>query len=261
MLLAIDAGNTNVVFALFDGAKQVGAWRSSTNARHTADEYAAFLRTLMMGAGVEASAITHAIIGSVVPDANFPLIKLCRDHFGCEPMIVGSPDVKSGIEILLDRPEEIGADRIINAVGASIAYKPPLLIIDFGTATTFDVVDARGNYAGGVIAPGINLSLQALHMAAAKLPRIGIAPSKKVIGTNTQDAIQSGIYWGYASLIEGMIDRVQKEFGQSMTVIATGGLSELFRDVVKTIQHFDADLTLRGLHKIFEHNQPKHQTK
>ncbi len=257
MLLAIDAGNTNIVFALFDSAKMVGAWRSSTNAHHTADEYAVFLRTLMQEANLDPRSIKAAIIGSVVPEANFPLAKLCRDHFNCEPLIVGSPEVDIGIKVLLDRPEEIGADRIVNAVGGVASYKPPLLIIDFGTATTFDVIDADGNYAGGAIAPGINLSLQALHMAAAKLPRVGIAPSKRVIGKNTNDAIQSGIYWGYTGLIEGMITRIKKEFAQPMTVVATGGLSRLFANAVQGIDHFDADLTLRGLSRIFERNQQK----
>src|SRR5262249_9053331 len=150
-------------------------------------------------------------------------------------------------KILLDHPDEIGADRIVNAVGGLAKYKPPLLIVDFGTATTFDVVDRDGNYAGGAIAPGINLSLQALHMPAAKLPSIGIAPSTRVIGKNTNEAIQSGIYWGYTGLIEGMIARIKKEFKKPMTVVATGGLATLFAKNVKGIKHFDADLTLRGL--------------
>jgi len=254
MLLAIDAGNTNIVFALFEGAVMRGVWRSATDSQRTADEHAAFLRALMQEKGFDSTIITAAIIGSVVPDANFQLAKLCREHFKCEPLFVGSSQVDPGIKILLDRPEEIGADRIINAVGGTASYKPPLLIVDFGTATTFDVVDADGNYAGGAIAPGINLSLRALHMAAAKLPRIGIVPSKRVIGKNTTEAIQSGIYWGYAGLIEGLITRIKREFGQPMTVIATGGLAGLFRETVPGIDHYDVDLTLRGLHLLYERN-------
>ena len=257
MLLAIDAGNTNIVFALFDSDKTIGVWRSSTNAQHTADEYAVFLHTLMREAKIDPRSVKAAIMGSVVPDANFPLLKLCEDYFHCKPLIVGSKNVEIGIKILLDHPEEIGADRIINAIGGASSYKPPLLIIDFGTATTFDVVDENGNYAGGAIAPGINLSLEALHMAAAKLPRVSIEPAKTVIGKNTLDAIQSGIFWGYTGLIEGMIKRIKTEFGKPMTVIATGGLSKLFSSSVKSIDHFDADLTLRGLYKIFERNQQK----
>jgi type III pantothenate kinase len=251
MLLAIDAGNTNTVFALFVDETMLGSWRCVTNAQRTADEYAVFLRTLVQEKGIDLGALKAAMIGSVVPEANFNLSKLCREHFNCEPLMVGSPQVETGIKILLDHPEEIGADRIINAVGGALAYKPPLLIIDFGTATTFDVVDANGNYAGGAIAPGINLSLQALHMAAAKLPRIGIAPTQRVIAKNTNDAIRSGIYWGYVGLIEGMIARIKAEFGKPMTVVATGGLAPMFADVVKDINHINDHLTLQGLAEIY----------
>jgi type III pantothenate kinase len=257
MLLAIDAGNTNIVFALFDGSKIAGAWRRATNAQHTADEHAAFLRTMMAEASLDPRAIKAAIMASVVPEANFHLGKLCSDHFHCELLTIGDPALDIGIKILLDRPEEIGADRIVNAVGGAATHKPPLLIVDFGTATTFDVVDADGNYCGGAIAPGINLSLQALHTAAAKLPRVGIAPSKHVIGKNTNDAIKSGVYWGYAGLIEGLVTRIKKEFGAPLTVIATGGLSRLFAGAVEGIDHFDADVTLRGLYKIYERNRAK----
>ena len=257
MLLAIDVGNTNTVFALFVNRTMLGAWRSVTLAQRTADEYAVFLRTLIQEKGIDLHGVKAAIIGSVVPEANFNLTKLCREHFHCEPLMVGTPQVETGIKILLDRPEEIGADRIINAVGGCLAFKPPLLIIDFGTATTFDVVDGDGNYAGGAIAPGINLSLQALHMAAAKLPRIGIAPTKTVIGKNTNDAIRSGIYWGYTGLIEGMIKRIKAEFGQPMTVIATGGLAPLFAEAVQGIDHLSDNLTLNGLAEIYERTHTK----
>lgn len=251
MLLAIDVGNTNTVFALFVDDTMLGAWRCMTNAQRTSDEYAVFLRGLIQEKGIELHGIKATIVGSVVPEANFNLTKLCRDHFNCEPLMVGTAQVETGIKVLIDRPEEIGADRIINAVGGVLSYKPPLLIIDFGTATTFDVVDAKGNYVGGAISPGINLSLQALHMAAAKLPRIGIAPTKRTIATNTNDAIRSGIYWGYVGLIEGMIARIKAEFGQPMTVIATGGLAPMFADVVKTIDHLDDHMTLQGLAEIY----------
>ena len=257
MLLAIDAGNTNIVFALFDQGKIKASWRRATSSPNTADEYAAFLMALMSDMDIKPSAIKAAIIASVVPEANFHLKKLCQDYFTCEPLVIGDPAVDAGIKIMLDRPEEIGADRIVNAVGGAEAFKPPLLIVDFGTATTFDVVDGDGNYQGGAIAPGINLSLQDLHMAAAKLPRVGIAPSKRVIGKNTNEAIQSGVYWGYAGLIEGLITRIKKEFGKPMTVIATGGLAKLFSNAITGIDHFDPDLTLRGLYKIYERNNAK----
>ena len=263
MLLAIDAGNTNTVFALFDGARgdqPVAVWRSATDTQRTSDDYTVFLDTLMRARNLSPVAVSAAIIGSVVPEVNFNLTKLCRDRFNCEPLIVGAPGVDCGVKILLDRPEDIGADRIINAVGGLSRYAPPLLLIDFGTATTFDVVNARGEYAGGAIAPGINLSLQALHMAAAKLPRVGIAPPAKVIGTNTVEAIRSGVYWGYAGLIEGMIGRIKREYAATdqaakMTVIATGGLAKLFAPAVSGIDHFDDQLTLRGLHRIYQQHR------
>ena len=255
MLLAIDVGNTNSVFALFDGAKQIGLWRAATNAQRTADEYVVFLLGLMQKANLDPQNISHVIIGSVVPEANFNLLTLSRECFKCEPMIVGKNTVDLGIKIKLERPDEAGADRLINAVAGLATYKPPLLLIDFGTATTFDVVDAEGAYCGGAIAPGINLSLQALHMAAAKLPRVAVTRPKRVIGTGTVEAMQSGIYWGYVGLIEGMITRIQQEFAQPMTVVATGGLASLFRESIPAIKHLDADLTLRGLHLIFERNR------
>jgi type III pantothenate kinase len=254
MLLAIDAGNTNIVFALFEGDKIKASWRRAIVARHTADEHYSFLAPHLRRLGLEPSVVKAAIVASVVPEANFNLAKLCREHFKCEPLAIGDPALDIGIAIKLDRPEDIGADRIVNAVGGAAAFTPPLLIVDFGTATTFDVVDEKGDYCGGVIAPGINLSLQALHMAAAKLPAIDIAPSPRVIGTNTIDAVQSGIYWGYAGLIESLITRIKAEFGRPMTVVATGGLAPLFKDAVKAIAHYDADLTLRGLYKIYERN-------
>lgn len=255
MLLAIDAGNTNTVFALFDGMTQIGMWRAATNAQRTADEYAAFLKTLMAQIGVEISTVTDAIIGSVVPDANFNLMRLCRYHFNCEPLMVGAVGVATGVTVKIDRPEELGADRLMNAVAGIDLYKAPLLIIDFGTATTFDVIDSEGVYCGGVIAPGVNLSLRALHMAAAKLPSVAVARPPKVIATGTVTAIQSGIFWGYVGMIEGLIARIKAEFGAPMTVLATGGLASLFDEAIPSLDHIDGDLTLRGLALIFEKNR------
>jgi len=227
----------------------------TTNAQRTTDEYAAFLKPLLAEAGRKPEAVTAAILGSVVPDANLHLLKLCRQHFNCDPLVVGAPGVDLGIQVNIDRPEEVGADRLINAIAGKIVHKPPLLLIDFGTATTFDVVDGEGNYCGGSIAPGINLSLQALHMAAAKLPRVGVAKPKKIIGTNTVEAIKSGTFWGYVGLIEGLIARICGEYGKAMTVVATGGLAPLFKEAVPAIEHIDADLTLRGLYAIYERNK------
>lgn len=255
MLLAIDAGNTNTVFALFDGSTQLGLWRAVTNTQRTADEYAVFVKTLMIQNGVDPKDVSDSIIGSVVPDVNFNLLKLCREHFHCEPLMVGAPGVETGITIKIDRPEELGADRLINAVAGVSLYKAPLLIIDFGTATTFDVVDAEGNYCGGVIAPGVNLSIRALHMAAAKLPSVAVARPPKVIATNTVTAIQSGVFWGYVGMIEGLITRIKAEFAMPMTVVATGGLSKLFVDTIPAIDEVNTDMTLRGLSLIYERNR------
>lgn len=255
MLLAIDVGNTNTVFALFDGDQQVGLWRAATNTQRTADEYAVFLKSLMVQEGKDPNAITDAIIGSVVPDMNFNLLKLCREHFGAEPLLVGSRNVETGVTIKIDRPEELGADRLINAVAGLSLYTTPLLIIDFGTATTFDVIDAEGAYCGGAIAPGVNLSIRALHMAAAKLPSVAVAKPPKVIATNTVTAIQSGVFWGYVGMIEGLIARTKEEMNVPMKVIATGGLSKLFVDALPSIDEINPDLTLRGLFLIYEKNK------
>lgn len=255
MLLAIDTGNTNIVFALFEEGRQIAVWRAATNVQRTADEFAVFLKELMGQIGITGEAITGAIISSVVPDVNFSLLKLCRDHFRCEPLMIGSPLVDTGLQVKIDRPEELGADRIVNAVAGKALCAPPLLIIDFGTATTFDVIDAEGTYVGGCIAPGVNLSIRALHLAAAKLPSVAVVRPSKVIATGTVSAIQSGIYWGYVGLIEGLIGRTKKEFGAPMAVIATGGLASLIASDIPSIDRVDIDLTLRGLSLIFEKNQ------
>ncbi len=254
MLLAIDSGNTNIVFAVFDGDSVHGEWRSSTTTERTADEFGVWLTQLMSLAGMHPRDIKAAIIATVVPATLFSLKTLCRKYFGCEPLVVGEPEVELGLSVLLDRPEEVGADRLVNAVAAHKFYAGPLIVIDFGTATTFDVVDAQGNYCGGAIAPGPNLSLEALHAAAAKLPRVAIGRPKQVIGKATVPAMQSGVFWGYVGLIEGLVARIQAEFGTSMTVVATGGLAPLFMDATKVIQHIAPDLTLKGLLEIHRRN-------
>jgi type III pantothenate kinase len=254
MLLAIDIGNTNIVFAVFDGEQVRGEWRASTDTDRTADEMGVWLIQLFSIAAIERKAIKSAIISSVVPAMVFSLKTMCRRYFSCEPLVVGDDGVELGIDIRLDRPEEVGADRLVNAVAAHKYYQGPLIVIDFGTATTFDVVDAAGNYCGGAIAPGINLSLEALHMAAAKLPRVAIGRPKQVIGKATVPAMQSGIFWGYVGLIEGLVKRIEDEFGCEMLVVATGGLAPLFAEATKEIDHLDADLTLRGLREIDRRN-------
>jgi type III pantothenate kinase len=249
MLLAIDVGNTNTVFALVEGGEAVAQWRASTSPQRTADEYAVWLHQLMaLGGRYALSDVQECIVSTVVPQALFNLRNLSRRYLHAEPMIVG-PEIP-GIEVRIERPAEAGADRLVGAVGAHMRYGGPLIVVDSGTATTFDVVGADGGFEGGVIAPGINLSVQALHTAAARLPRIEIARPGKTIGTNTVEAMQAGIFWGYVGLIEGLIDRIGAEYGAPLKVVATGGVSSLFTGATEKIHHFDPDLTIHGLTEI-----------
>ncbi len=251
MLLVIDSGNTNIVFAIYDGEARQGLWRAATGQARTADDHAVWLSSLMRMRGLEPSLVTDAIICSVVPHALFDLKQLCRGFFGCEPVIV-SQKLDLGIDILIDNPGSAGADRLANAVGANKVYGGPAIVLDFGTGTTFDVVDRSGNYCGGVIAPGINLSLKALHDAAAHLPRIEVGRPNKVIGGGTVEAMQSGVYWGYLGLIEGLVSRISAEFGSSMKVIATGGLAPVFAGATDVITQVDPDITLTGIIEIWK---------
>ncbi len=258
MLLAIDSGNTNIVFAVFDEAgKIVGEWRASSNQNRTSDEIAVWLLNLMKIDDIDPSSITAAIIATVVPIALFNLKTLCRKYFHCQAMVVGDKDVDLGLKVLADNPDEVGADRLVNAIAAHEKYKGPLIVLDFGTATTFDVIDIDGNYVGGIIAPGVNLSLKALHMAAAKLQSVVIEKPRHVIGKGTVEAMQSGIFWGYVCMIDGMFKRICDEFGAPMKVVATGGLAPLFVKSVECIEYSDPDLTLRGLLSIHRRNLKK----
>ena len=254
MLLAINANNTNTSFAMWEGAELKGSWRIATNGRRTADEYVVWLDHLLLLEELSRSAVDGVVIGSVVPDANFNLLTFSRRYCRTDPVIVGEKGVKLGTRALVDRPEEVGADRLVNTAAAHDRYNGPLIVIDFGTATTFDVVDADGNYIGGVIAPGINLSLTALHMAAAKLPSVRISRTERVIGTDTVSCMQSGIYWGYLGLVEGLVGRIKTEFGAPMRTIGTGGLAPLFAGATVTIDRVDPDLTLWGLRLIYGYN-------
>jgi type III pantothenate kinase len=255
MLLAINANNTNTVFAAWDGDRLAGSWRAATDARRTADEYVVWLDHLLALSGLARRDIDGSIIASVVPEANFNLRRLCREYCGGDPLVVGEAGVKTGVEALVDRPEEVGADRLVNTAAAHDRYKGPLVIVDFGTATTFDVVDRAGNYCGGVIAPGINLSLQALALAAAKLPSVPIGRTQRVIGTSTVACMQSGIFWGYVGLIDGLVARIVAEFGEAMSVISTGGLAPLFEGATSAIERTDPTLTLWGLKLIYARNR------
>jgi type III pantothenate kinase len=254
MLLAINANNTNTVFSVWEGDRLKGAWRAATDGRRTADEYVVWLDHMLALEGLMRQQLTGTIIASVVPEANFNLVTLCRRYCGSQPFIIGEPGVEIGARALVDRPEEVGADRLVNTVAAHDRYEAPLVVVDFGTATTFDVVDGDGNYCGGVIAPGINLSLAALHMAAAKLPSVRIRRIEQVIGKNTVACMQSGVFWGYVGLVEGLVARIKREFGSPMAVIATGGLAPVFEGATTVIEKTDPDLTLWGLRLIYRRN-------
>ena len=249
LLLAIDVGNTNTVFGLFDGDIPRSQWRAATRADRTADEYAVWLHQLMRLDGFDPKDVGAAILCSVVPESVFNLRRLCLRYLGCEALIVGE-SIDPGIRVAVDQPREVGADRLVNAVAAHSRYPGALIVIDFGTATTFDVVGADGTYHGGVISPGVNLSLDALHMAAAQLPRVAPSRPQAVIGTDTIAAMQSGTYWGYVGMIEGLVERIRGEYGHPMTVIATGGLAPLFQSATLVIEHVDPDLTMHGLLEI-----------
>lgn len=257
MLLAVDIGNTNTVFALCRGEETIAHWRISTDQGRTADEYAVWLLSLMQLEGFTREEIKQVAIASVVPDAIFNLKILARRMFGAEPLIIGSGAIELDMPVKIDNPRELGADRLVNAYAAWNKHKKALIVVDFGTATTFDVVSGQGEYLGGVIAPGVNLSLDALKRAAARLHGIAIAHPEKVIGTNTTGAMQSGIYYGYLAMIDGICERINAESGENPLVIATGGLAPLYASASKTIALVDADLTIDGIRLIASRNTSK----
>jgi type III pantothenate kinase len=253
MLLAIEQGNTNTLFAVHDGGDWVAQWRTATQSNRTADEYAAWLFQLLALTGLKFEMLDACIISSVVPQSVFNLRNLARRYLKVEPLVIGE-NVDLGIPVRLEKPSEAGADRLVNAIGAHAVFPGDLIVIDSGTATTFDIVAADGGFEGGVIAPGINLSMEALHTAAAKLPRVAIRRPVKTIGRDTVGAMQAGVFWGYIALIEGLIDRIKAEWGRPMTVVATGGVASLFQGATDAIDHFDSDLTIRGLLEIHRRN-------
>src|SRR4051812_32738092 len=257
MLLAINSNNTNTSFAIWDGTELKGSWRTATEGKRTADEYVVWLDHLLALDGLSRAQIEGVAIASVVPETNFNLVTFCRKYCRADPLVVGNPDVALGTRALVDRPEEVGADRLVNTVAAHDRYRGPLIVVDFGTATTLDVVDGDGNYRGGVIAPGINLSLTALHMAAAKLPSVRIARTERVIGPDTGSCMQSGIYWGYVGWVEGVVAGIKSEFGAEMQVIGPGGLAPFFADATESIDRADPDLTLWGLRLIYGYNSSR----
>ncbi|MBO9712073.1 type III pantothenate kinase [Sphingomonas sp.] len=254
MLLAIDAGNTNVVFALVEEGQIRARWRIATDPRRTADEYAVWLSQLLQLEGLDRSVVSAVIVGTVVPRALHNLQVLSSKYFGTEAVIAGQGAAGWGFALDVEEPESLGADRALNCIAGHAKYPGDLVIIDFGTATTFEVVDYRGAYKGGIIAPGINLSLDALVTAAAKLPRIAIeAPaSSSVIGRNTVDQMHIGIYWGYVAMIEGLTRRLKAELGRPSQVVATGGLAVLFEKHTDVFDAIEPDLTIQGLAMLWE---------
>lgn len=255
MLLAIDAGNTNVVFALVDGAEIRARWRIATDPRRTADEYAVWLHQLLELEGYAKDAVDAVIIGTVVPRALHNLEVLATKYFHADPIVAGRGNAAWPIRLDVDEPENVGADRALNAIAAHAKYQGDLIVIDFGTATTFDHVDSSGAYAGGIIAPGINLSLDALVNATAKLPRIAIEAPKdnlSVIGRTTQSQMQIGIYWGYVAMLEGLAQRMKRELGRPVTVVATGGLASLFDKHTNLFDAIEPDLTIQGLSLLYD---------
>lgn len=252
MLLVIDAGNTNIVFAVHDGKQWRGIWRTRTAADRTSDEYAVWLLALLSHANLKTAEISAAVIGTVVPAALYHLRRCCREWFNVEPLVARST-LDWGFKIRVDRPPEVGADRLLNALASHRRFGGPLIVVDFGTATTFDVISAKGEYLGGVIVPGIEISLEALYSHASLLRRVELVEPRGVIGRSTVESIQSGVLYGYAELADGLCQRIQSELG-TCTVVGTGGLAALMVPYSRAIEHHDPWLTLRGLGIIFERN-------
>lgn len=254
MLLAIDVGNTNAVFALHDGTKFIAEWRCQTVQQRTADEYFVWLNQLMELHDIQGK-IDRVVVSSTVPRVVFNLRVLADRYFDCRPVVVGKPDCELGVEVRVDAGTTVGPDRLVNTVGAYDRYGGDLIVVDFGTATTFDVVDQDGAYIGGVISPGVNLSVRALHERAAALPHIDVTMPDKVIGTNTVGCMQAGVFWGYIGLVEGIVKQIRAEHPRKMNVIGTGGLSSLFERGTDVFDNLDMDLTLHGLALIDQRNR------
>ena len=255
MLLAIDVGNTNTVFAVFDHSKKLYQWRCATMEERTADEYFVWLKSLMELEPIETTAIVDVIFSSVVPKVGFNLRILADRYFKTRPLEIGKPGCELPIAVNVDTGTNVGADRLVNTAGAFDKYGGNLILIDFGTATTFDVVGKEGEYMGGAIAPGISTSVKALHENAAALPYVDVSQPRKVIGTNTKDCIQSGVFWGYIGLIEGLILKIKNEMNTEMETVATGGLSPLFGRETKVFDYIDLDVTMHGMKVIYDHNK------
>ena len=254
MLLAIDCGNTNTIFSIWSGTEFVSTWRTATDHQRTADQYFVWLSTLMSLQNIKAD-ITDVIISSTVPRVVFNLRVLSDRYFNTRPIVVGKPECQIPIKVRVDAGTAVGPDRIVNSVAGYNLFGGNLIIVDFGTATTFDVVDYDGAYVGGVIAPGVNLSLQALHQMAAALPHVDIAKPKEVIGKNTVSCMQSGVFWGYIGLVKEICRKIKEEKRETMKVVATGGLAPLLQSAEELFENVDENLTMHGLRLIFDYNK------
>jgi type III pantothenate kinase len=253
-ILVIDVGNTNTVIGLFEGVELRGQWRLATRRDQTEDEYGILVRSLFAGAGVSHDHLDGAAIASVVPPLTPMMQQLCRKHLGCEALVVG-PGVRTGVAVLYDPPGDVGADRIVNAAAAHALYGGPVIVVDFGTATTLDVVTRRAEYLGGVICPGIGISADALFARAARLPRVEIRDPGRVIGRSTVASIQAGLYYGYAAMVDGLLARMRAELNEPARVVGTGGLCEVLAPAIPAIEAVDPALTLTGLRLIWERNR------
>jgi type III pantothenate kinase len=254
MLLAIDVGNSNTVIGVFDGGKLKTTWRIATRMNREVDEYGIMLRGLFVHQRLTVSQITGAVMCSVVPPLTPVSQEMCQKYLHLSPLVVEA-GVKTGIRLCVDNPKELGPDRVVNAVATHHLYGGPAIVIDFGTATTFDVVSKEGDYLGGAIAPGISISTEALFTRTAVLPRVEVLPPRQVIGTNTISAMQSGIIYGYIGLVEGMVNRIERELGVKTKLIATGGYAPLLAKRISRIKVINLDLSLMGLRLIYEMNK------
>ncbi len=254
MILVLDTGNTNIVLGVYEGGKLKHHWRMKTYQHRTEDEYAMSVKALFDHVGLTFQDIRGIIISSVVPPVMYPLEQMCRKYFNQTPLVVG-PGTKTGLNIKYDNPKEVGADRIVNAVAAIHDYGSPLIIVDFGTATTYCYINEKGEYVGGAIAPGVGISMEALFDKASKLPRVSLSRPDQVVGTNTVTAMQAGSMYGYVGQVEGIVARMKAETKTEPTVIATGGMAELIAKETNAIDVVDNFLTLKGLHLIYQRNQ------